>query len=675
MVDVSDGGVRARALLALGAALVLVALAHAGALDVGFVRDDHLLVEENPQVREPAPLAHYLTRAFWSAPGGPAVGSYYRPLVVLSFVVDWQLWRGAPRGFHATNLALHLAVCALVFALARRFGAGPLAAALACASFGTFPRVGEAVVWISGRTDLLAAFGALGALTLHTTTPKPRWLSPSGLRSAGAASLRARFARLHESLPRWLAPSGLRSAGAASLRARFARLHARRCFAAIALLAGLLAKEVAFAGVLAIAAFEWRAREPGEPPRAVATRLAPLALACVAYLALRTGAELPAADFDPFPPFERPLFALEALGTYVWMLGDALRPGLLIGKLGAIHWGRVALGALVAAAGAACVLRAWRTPPAPELAATLVLGAAALAPVLHLVPLPLAVVAADRFLYLPLAALATALALASRRLSPRGQQRAVAVCGIALVAFGGTTHLRARDWKDELELWRGELARAPALSGEAHAEVATVLAWRGRSDEAVTYYEEALRRERAFAQVRPEARADRPLRSNYALVLSEVGRYPEAIALLEAIAREQPRSARHQLDLGAVRARALEFDAAERALANAAAVEPEWALVTQMLRQVQKARALWLPLPPPRPGEALPIRVARARVYTLVGRLRDADRAWSELADTAGVPADVLRAAQRYLARRGPESADARRALARLEERAARLRE
>jgi tetratricopeptide (TPR) repeat protein len=549
------------------------------------------------------------------------VGAYYRPLVVLSFVADWRLGRGAPRAFHVTNLALHLGVCALVFALARRFGAGALAAALACALFGSFPRAGEAVVWISGRTDVLAALGALAALLLHSGAP------------------------------------------------------ARRAAAALALLVGLLAKEVAFAGALALVALEWRARTPGEPPRACALRLLPAALACAAYAALRAGASLPAADFDPFSPLERPLFALEALGSYVAMLADPLRPALVIGKLGAIDWSRVALGAVAGVAGVALALRAWRRPPAPALAATLTLGVTALAPVLHLIPLPLSVVAADRFLYLPAAALAIGIASGGQRLASRERRAALVLCGVALVAFGAATHLRTREWQDELRLWQSEVERAPTTSADAHAELATVLAWRGRSEEAVRLYEEALRRERAFAAEHPRARAERPLRSNYALVLSEVGRYAEAAAVLEALVREQPRQARHHLDLGAVRARALEFDLAERSLDAAAALEPGWPLVAQIRRQVQRARALWLPLPPEQPGEALGIRVTRARVYTLVGRLRDADRAWLALAAEPGVPTEVLRSARRYLSRRGADSAEARSALARLDGSAAGLPE
>jgi tetratricopeptide (TPR) repeat protein len=616
-----------RAALALCAALALVALAHAGALRVGFVRDDHLLVEENPAVREPAPLGQYLSRAFWSAPGGPVVGAYYRPLVVLSFVADWRLGQGAPRAFHATNLALHLGVCALVFALARRFGAGALAAALACALFGSFPRTGEAVVWISGRTDVLAALGALAALLLHSTAPA--------------------------------APTA----------------RVRRVSAALALFAGLLAKEVAFAGALALVALEWRSRPPAEAPRACAVRLLPAALACAGYAALRASASLPAADFDPFSPLERPLFALEALGSYVAMLADPLRPSLVIGKLGAIDWSRVALGAVAGLAGFALALRAWRRPPAPARAATLTLGLAALAPVLHLIPLPLSVVAADRFLYLPAAALAIGFAESARSLASRERRAALVLCAVALVAFAVATHLRTRDWQDELRLWQREVDRAPAASADAHAELATVLAWRGRSEEAVRLYEEALRRERAFAAEHPRARAERALRSNYALVLSEVGRYAEAATLLEALVQEQPRQARHHLDLGAVRARALEFDQAERSHDAAAALEPGWPLVAQIRRQVQRARALWLPLPPERPGEARGIRVARARVYTLVGRLRDADRAWLELAGEPGLPAEALRSARRYLARRGADSAEARSALARLDRSAAGLPE
>jgi tetratricopeptide (TPR) repeat protein len=611
-----ETGAGTRTALALALALACAALAHAPALDVGFVRDDHLLVEANPLVQEPRPLPEYFARAFWSVPTGPGVERYWRPLTLLSFALDWRVSGGVPRRFHATNLALHLACTALVFALARRAGASAAAAGLAAAAFGAFPRGSEAVAWVSGRTDVLATLGALAALLLYTTEP---------------------------------------------------RAHARRALAACAFLAGLLAKEVAVAALAGVALLEWRARTPRGLADS-APRLFPLAIAAALYAVLRSRAEPASAVVDWLHPLERPLFALQALGAYVAMLADPLRPRLVIGRLGVIEPALLVLGALGLGALGGLVAHRWRSPPPPPGAALAAVGLAALVPVLHLVPLPLSVVAADRFLYLPVAALSALLAAESSRLDARSRGIAAVACAVAVVAFVAATRARERDWQDELRLFEIEAARAPHTSPDAHAELATLLAWQGRSDEALALYQEALRRDAAFTAAHPGAPRDRTLRANYALALSEVGRTAGAVAILEAVTREDPGVGRYWLWLGAVRARALDLDGAERALARASELSPDLALAAQLRAQVGRAREVLRGLPPERAGEDLGARVARARAYTLLGRLGDADRLWREIAEAPEVSAADLVRATRHLVHRGRDLAAAERAVARLEQ-------
>jgi predicted aspartyl protease len=80
------------------------ALLYANALSNGLVWDDRL------------------TALHAAAHPGAALtertGSYYRPLVMLSFALDARLWGGSPAGFHLTNVACHVAVA---WALTLRF--------------------------------------------------------------------------------------------------------------------------------------------------------------------------------------------------------------------------------------------------------------------------------------------------------------------------------------------------------------------------------------------------------------------------------------------------------------------------------------------------------------------------------------------------------------------------
>jgi tetratricopeptide (TPR) repeat protein len=602
----------------LAAALGFVALVYANGLSGPFVRDDHQLIEEEPRVHSLRPLGEYFGVAFWRNPAGPRNAAYYRPLTTLSYAIDYQLWDGAPAGFHRTNLALHLVCCALVFGLCRRGGAGPLAAALAAALFGSLPRLTESVTWISGRSDVLAGIGALGALLLYRPEPGR---------------------------------------------------HAARAAAGLVLFAGLLCKEVAAAGALAIAALEVaHGRLDGRPVRRTALHLLPIGVALAVYSTLRLGLGGAAPFPDAFGWPLRFVLACQAIGTYFLMLLDPLRPRLFIAKLGVIEPLVVTLGVVVFAGLAFLVVHVARRRSPPFVAASLALGLAALLPVLHLIPLPLAVLAADRFLFLPAAALCIGLTCAASGL-PAPRARVAAALAIALLpAFGVATHVRNEVWDDELRLWEVAVEHAPPGSPEPHRELATVLSWRGQPERALESYRRAYRLAAEFARLHPAAGIDRNLRGNLALVLSELGRFDEAIPILEQLVREQPRSPRHRLNLGAVYARALRFDAAATQFRVALEQYPEFDLARRMLRQVESARALWEPLPPERPDEAIDVTAARARAFVEVGRLGDADRLWARVVDSENASSEQLRRAARYLVRHGRDRDAARRAVARLQD-------
>ncbi|MBI1319574.1 MAG: hypothetical protein GC168_11595 [Candidatus Hydrogenedens sp.] len=95
-----------------------------------------------------------------------AFPEYYRPLLLLTYGLDWLLWGFQPDGYNATNLLLHLVATLLVWRLAaaladdKRTGPPLLAAAL----FALFPGHDYDVLWISGRGDILCTVFVLLSL-------------------------------------------------------------------------------------------------------------------------------------------------------------------------------------------------------------------------------------------------------------------------------------------------------------------------------------------------------------------------------------------------------------------------------------------------------------------------------------------------------------------------------
>jgi hypothetical protein len=145
----------------------LVALAYFRTPGGGFLSDDVIIGQVTPDGAR-IDWGHVL-RTFagdWRGFGHVEI-QYFRPLVVVSYAVDFALFGLQSWGFHLTNLLVHAVNGLLVHRLALRFGASPLAAAFAAGAFLLHPWHSEAVVWISGRADLFYATGALGALIAH----------------------------------------------------------------------------------------------------------------------------------------------------------------------------------------------------------------------------------------------------------------------------------------------------------------------------------------------------------------------------------------------------------------------------------------------------------------------------------------------------------------------------
>lgn len=582
--------------------LCTVVFAYSGAVEAGFVRDDHLLIEDEARVRALQPLSSYFARMFWSDPLDVS-RSFYRPLTTVSFAIDWQLWSGNPAGFHVTNVALHLAVVLLLFALCVASGATPPVAAFAAALFGALPRLTESVAWISGRTDVLAAAFVLAALWLHD--PEDRGTK-------------------------------------------------RRIAAGALLFLGLLSKEVAIAGVAGVVA---RELHRGRRQRAW-LHLWPAAVGVAAYVALRlfaasadppralkgTGAE---TDFTP-----RLSTAVAAVGEYARMSFVFWRPELLIGDRADVTAGQIALGALVLASAAVALFR-FRGLLSEWQATAAATGAVSVALVLHVLPLNLTQLAADRFLYFPAAMLC--LFIARPLSSAADARRAVfAVLGVVLLAsFCAAARSRVSEWADEYSLWKRAVDSRRPGQGYVLLGLANVLMDADLHGRALPYLEQALKEE--------GGRADVKLWNAYAVALDKAGRRSEALPIFERLARGQPQASRPRLNLALSYARDGRFDDALRALDDVANQPAAAASAAQLRKLIVEARTR-LGSPSAQTPDAGGAAV-RATVLEELGAFFEAERLWrSVLSDPAAPDALRLRALG-YLSLRG----DPERALSELE--------
>jgi tetratricopeptide (TPR) repeat protein len=147
--------------------LILAALTFGNGLLNGFVGDDEFLFIKNPFFHSWANApqlfsSDYITdqdAIFNDAVDKINSGSVaYRPVLSLTFFLDYGLWQQNPFGYHLQNVLLHLINSVLVYWLVFLVVKDPSVALVAALIFSVHPLKSEAVCSIGYRADSLAAF-------------------------------------------------------------------------------------------------------------------------------------------------------------------------------------------------------------------------------------------------------------------------------------------------------------------------------------------------------------------------------------------------------------------------------------------------------------------------------------------------------------------------------------
>jgi protein O-mannosyl-transferase len=142
--------------------LAAVALAYANTLANQFAMDDELYILRNPQVTDPS-----LQRLFSPNP----VSALFRPVAFGTLALNWALGGANPIGYHVINLFLHAGVTWMFYLLLLELLAGVAegeAIAFAAALlYAVHPIHTEAVAWVVGRAELLAAGFLFAGWILH----------------------------------------------------------------------------------------------------------------------------------------------------------------------------------------------------------------------------------------------------------------------------------------------------------------------------------------------------------------------------------------------------------------------------------------------------------------------------------------------------------------------------
>lgn len=132
-----------------------------------FVWDDFYLIVDDYTVKSFKYLDTIFTSDFFGHQEDELAYGYFRPLVSLSYAIDYALWQKNPLGFHLANILLHAVASVSVALLLMQLGMREFWAFGAALLFAVHPIHIENAAWISGRTDILAFVLSLFALLSH----------------------------------------------------------------------------------------------------------------------------------------------------------------------------------------------------------------------------------------------------------------------------------------------------------------------------------------------------------------------------------------------------------------------------------------------------------------------------------------------------------------------------
>jgi len=534
---------------ALPAALLTLAL-YAVTLRFGFVWDDLRLVSMNPSLRELSGVLRSLGSDFWVATGNQASG-LWRPLVTASYALDGALFRWQPWGFHLVNVLAAAAVSALVAMVTLQAGARRGAALLAGLWFAAMPHHVESVAWIAGRTDVFAALFFLLAFWLD------RRDDAAGRRWPGAPALAALAAALltKESCAPFLAVSFV--AHAAADRARPWRESVRWVLPYAALTAVYLAVHVALV------------RTPPPP----------------GYLSAEMIANGRRSAFLMLPGYLGFLspFAVHTPATILRLPESWADPGVLAGAALQLAW----VGGT-----------AWLALRRSKFAAPLLLFWITLLPTFTANLLQAYLLFSERFVYLPSAGLAWAVALAVPKGSgARVVRAALAVAGALFVgACAVSTWRTLPDWRSEDTLYTSMTEKGPR-NAQGWILLARLRLTQNREAES----EAAIAPVEQLAGARPEAYSIR------ALIYYRHGDWPRVLEFADKALALDPTLVEPRLSRSMALLRLGRMDEAAEAIAALRAAMPDNPTVLGLEGQ----RLLMLR----QPREALPW-LRRAAEYT-----------------------------------------------------------
>lgn len=486
-----------------------------------FIWDDQSFVFNNMYIRHLSNFVKFFTD-HRSGATGELANDVYRPLSVLSFSIDYALWKLNSFGYHLTNVLFHSANAILVFILFMLLSGNFLVSFFGSLLFASHPVQTEVVSWVSGRSSVLFLFFYLMSLIFYIKYSK------EGKR------------------PLYL-------------------------FSILLFSAAIFSKEMAATLPAILLIYDIHFTE-GIKFRAKLSRCVPYIIILTCYVFLRITLLKKVGQFDGWG---NPLLTFMTMSN---VLVDYIRILIFPIKLCAVGYPIPlvsSIGDVRFIFSIACIIAILASLPFFFKRHKIVSFAIffffiTLLPVMNIIPIK--ALEAERFLYLPSIGFCLLTAyifsvLGGKLTQPltRRATVAIAIAVVILMGYSTRTILRNEDWKDEIVISRKTVEASPKSAWALMALGANLIE-RDKYAEAIPHLEKAVKLSRGYELAR-NALGECYLR---------VGRFQDAINEFEQIVELNPMAVNTRNMLGVAYANLKKYTEAEKQFKIALKKNPEF---------------------------------------------------------------------------------------------------
>jgi tetratricopeptide (TPR) repeat protein len=507
-------------------------LAYAWIFPGGFHYDDFHSIRENSWLSSIANIPKFFVNPVYFSKTPRA--AMYRPVLLVSYALDYQIFGWRASGWHLTNLLMHLVNSLLVYTLVAKTLGRRRLAWIACLLFAFQPVAGENVNYLNCRSSiLLSSFLLAGLLCVE------------------------RFKQARGAGIFWAALA---------------------CFCYIL---ALLTKDSAavFPGMAFLYFWIFSGEQTGQKLWRSVGLLLPMAVVLGGYLFLRneffesvfTGASLPRSRLDNLFTELKAYFWYG--GLFLWPWGLSIEHGFRVEH--SFYEPLVLLSAAGLATLGAVVAAALIRPRSRFAIPGFFIGFYILALLPTASIIPLNVLVSERALYPALFALASLGALFVDYVMEKKRRAGIFALGLVLFCYAAVLYSRGRAWQSEREIWRDAYEHAP--------DNARVLAELGRQYFAGGELKKALR----YSLKSEELLSGRaPTLFNLATIYMDYGDLAMAENYFRQGLEDEPEDVEARVNLAAVCQAEGKMEVAVHELEQALALDPENSLAHSNLGDV-----------------------------------------------------------------------------------------